>query len=48
MKCANEHFFVSRRSNKRVDDMRIKMSPKHFPVVCDGYVKYEGAEAGRL
>ena len=30
MKCANEHFFVSRRSNKRVDDMRIKMSPKNI------------------
>ena len=27
--------------------MRIKMSPKHSPVVWDGYVKYELAEADR-
>ena len=28
--------------------MGIKMSPKQFPVVCDGYVKYEEAEVDRL
>ena len=30
LKCANGYFFVSHRSNKRVDDMRIKMSPKNI------------------
>ena len=28
--------------------MGIKVSPKQFPVVCDGYVKYEDAEVDRL
>ena len=28
--------------------MGIKMSPEQFPVVCDGYVKYEEAEVDRL
>ena len=27
--------------------MGIKMSPKQFPRVCDGYVKYEKAEVDR-
>ena len=48
LKCANEHFFVSGQSNQRVDCMGIKVSPKQFPVVCDGYVKYEEAEVDRL
>ena len=28
--------------------MGIKMSPGNFPVVCDGYVKYEEVEVDRL
>ena len=28
--------------------MGIKMLQKKSPVVCDGYVKYEEAEVGRL
>ena len=28
--------------------MGIKVSPKQFPVVCDGYVKYEKTEVDRL
>ena len=28
--------------------MGIKISPKQFPVVCDGFVKYEEAEVDRL
>ena len=31
-----------------VDVMGIKMSQNNSPVVCDGYVKYEGAEVDRL
>ena len=27
---------------------RVKVSPKNYPVVCDGYVKYEAAEVDRL
>ena len=34
--------------NKRVGDMGIKMLPKNSPVVCNGYVKYKGAEVDRL
>ena len=28
--------------------MGIKISLNHYPVVCDGYVKYEEAEVDRL
>ena len=28
--------------------MEIKVSPKQFPVVCDGYLKYAEAEVDRL
>ena len=28
--------------------MGIKVSTKQFPVVCDGYVKYEETEVDRL
>ena len=31
-----------------VNDMGINMSPENYPVVCDGYVKYEEAEVDRL
>ena len=36
---ANEHFFI-------ISDMGIKIH--NYPVVCDGYVKYEEAEVDRL
>ena len=40
MKRSSEHFVVSGRINKRVDDMGINMSPKQFPMgrLCNGYV----------
>ena len=48
LKRANKLFFVSGHSNYSVDDMGINISPKQFPSVCDGYVKYEEAEIDRL
>ena len=49
MKRANEHFFVSGRVViKELMICGSKCHQKHSPVVCDGYVKYEGAEVDRL
>ena len=48
LKRANKHFFVSARSNQRVDKIGIKMSQKDSPVVVDGCVKNEEAEVDRL
>ena len=45
--CANEYFFVSGLSNQKVSLYGNQNVTKNFPVVCDGYVKYEEAEVNR-
>ena len=48
LKCANEHFFVSGLVIKGLIIWGSKCHQNNSPVVCDGYVTYEGAEADRL
>ena len=37
---SDENFLLKRAKDHFFNDMVIKMSPGHFPVICYGYVKY--------